>query len=207
MFINGKWFPLIAFEGDSGGGTGGSGTGGEGDKGNEGGQGSGGTGDKGTQGTGNGSGSDNGGRDADSEVAKAYEKLRTAEQERDTFKKQAGKARSLEEENSTLKTENAELKTTAQREASSRVLSAKARELNFHRPERAFNALQAYTDVDPLTLAKEDDVEKALRDLAKNEPHLVGQVPPSGGPVHPASSQEGGNAAVNRAIRSAAGRG
>jgi hypothetical protein len=144
--------------------------------------------------------------EATSEVAKAYEKLRAAETELKTVKKDAERVPNLQSENEQLKAENAELKQKQQEASVSTVLTAKARDLNFHRPDRAFQALKVYTDVDPLTLTDETKVEKALRDLASSEEHLVGSVPPSGGPVHTASENVGGNAAVNRAIRSAAGR-
>ena len=143
---------------------------------------------------------------ASAEVAKAYEKLRTAEEQVKDLKPKAAKADSLTQENEQLKAENATLKGQQKESAAGTVIASKAHSLNFHRPDRAMQALRAYTDVDPLTLDDETKVEKALRDLAAQEQHLVGQVPPSGGPVHPASQNEGGNAAVNRAIRQAAGR-
>jgi len=145
-------------------------------------------------------------KDATSEVAKAYEKLRTTENELKEVKKDAAKVPTLQQENDQLKSENATLKKAQAENDASTVITSKARELNFNRPDRAMQALRAYTDVDPLTLTDETKVEKALRDLATAEGHLVGQVPPSGGPVLNAGEPVGGNAAVNRAIRAAAGR-
>lgn len=145
-------------------------------------------------------------KNASSEVAKAYEKLRNAEEQAKTYKKDAEKVPSLQQENEQLKTENAELKKNAAENNAATVITAKARDLSFIRPERAMQAIRAYTDVDPLTLTDESKVEKTLRDLAQQEQHLVGQVPPSGGPVVTAGEPVGGNAAVNRAIRQAAGR-
>jgi len=145
-------------------------------------------------------------KDATSEVAKAYEKLRTTENELKEVKKDAAKVPTLQQENDQLKSENATLKKAQAENDASTVITSKARELNFNRPDRAMQAIRAYTDVDPLTLTDETKVEKALRDLATAEGHLVGQVPPSGGPVLNAGEPVGGNAAVNRAIRAAAGR-
>lgn len=143
---------------------------------------------------------------ASAEVAKAYEKLRASEATVKDLKPKADKADSLQAENETLKAENASLKNTAREAAARTVITSEARKLNFHNPDRALEAIRVYTDVDPLTLDSAEKVDKALRDLATAEQHLVGAVPPSGGPVHPASQQQGGNAAVNREIRAMAGR-
>lgn len=146
-------------------------------------------------------------KDASAQIATAYEKLRASEATVKDLKPLAAKATTLETENETLKAENARLKNEALEVSASKVITAKARDLAFHNPDRALQALRVYTDVDPLTLDSPEKVEAALKDMVKQEQHLVGSVAPSGGPINNGSGDNaGGNSAVNRAIRNAAGR-
>lgn len=143
---------------------------------------------------------------ASAAVASAYEKLRAAEKERDDAKKDAKKVPALQSELDQVRAENADLKKQALEGAAATAITSMARQLGYHKPERAMNALKAYTDIDPVTLDTEEKVKKALTDLAAAEKYLVGESPPSGGPVHQAGQQQGGHAAVNQALRRASGR-
>lgn len=143
---------------------------------------------------------------AAAEVVKAYEKLRASEATVKELKPKAEKADTLQSKVDQLESENTDLKKQIREGAAQTVIAAEARRLNFLNPDRALNALRAYTDVDPLTLDTEAKVKTALMDLSAKESYLVGAAPPSGGPVQGQGQNQGGNAAVNAAIRRASGR-
>lgn len=184
--------PLLDGEGGGGSGSGGSGSG------------------SGSGGSGNGSSG------ADGEVAKAYEKLRQAESERDAKDKelkdikrnQLPEVDRLKQENEDLKTRNTALesdKTDLSKKLRVGAVERIARDKNFADPEVAV-ALLNQRGADYSDDAK---AGKALDELATAKPGLTTTPPPSGGPVNQNTGGEGtepANQAINAEIRSRAGR-
>jgi hypothetical protein len=147
----------------------------------------------------------------DDPVAKAYEKLREAEKERDQLKAQVTQfEREKLPEADRAKQEAADAKARAEKaeaelaETKTRVKAEKvATQAGFRAPGVAVDLLM-FRKVDLSTDAK---ITSALNDLAKEDPGMVGTPPPSGGPINPQNGQQPvGNSGFNAAIRSAAGR-
>ena len=170
---------------------------------------------------GGGGGSTPPNNDPSGEIAKAYEKLRTAEAERDRLKA----------ENRSLK-QNADAKTVEQLQARVTELEGDLQKAHSERDEAKTNLNQFQTRnsvekaardagfrspgvaTDLLFFRKTDlsddgKIKSALDGLAKEDPGMVAAAPPSGGPINPQNGNESdsaGNSGFNAAIRSAAGR-
>lgn len=145
--------------------------------------------------------------DSESEVEKAYAKLRAAE---DREKQKDAELRRLKnealpeadrvkQENEELKAANATLTADLTKYAGERIAASKG----FIDPEAAIAILTSRgTDI-----STKDKANKALDDLGKEKTGMVGQAPPSGGPVNPANTNTpGGNQGMNQEIRRQAGR-
>lgn len=144
----------------------------------------------------------------DPEVEKAYGKLRDAEKERDTLAK---KVKALEDKDKTeLEKVQSDLAAATDQITSltgelagyknSETVVTAARELGFRDPSKAAKLVNA-SELDTPEKAK-----TALTAVASDFPELVGERPPSGGPINPTTTnQPGGNAAINQQIRAAAG--
>lgn len=137
-------------------------------------------------------------------VAKAYDKLRTAEDQAKTFKKENEQLKpeneNLKGENEQLKTQNAQLQRDMQVFAAEKVATLKG----FTDPEAAV-AVLIHRGKD---LSDRSKAEKELDDYAKEKGMTPGQPqPPSGGPVNPQNQNTpAGNAGMNEMIRRQAGR-
>lgn len=137
-------------------------------------------------------------------VAKAYDKLRTVEEQAKTYKKENEQLKpendNLKQENQTLKTQNETLQGDLQRFAAERQASL----LGFVDSEAAVAVLvQRGSDIGDREKAK-----KALEDYAKEKNITLGQAPPnSGGPISPQTTTTPvGNQGMNSMIRRGAGR-
>lgn len=155
---------------------------------------------------------------AAAEVSKAYGKLREVESERDNLKKQVkDKDTQLSELDTTKQTnqqlteENGKLRNQLQEFA----VSGTARDLGYAAPQFALSALKQSGKIkDEKDYTDATKVRSALEDLARETPGLVAGTgglppsPPSGGTINPGGPAPtgGGNAAINSAIRQAAGR-
>lgn len=136
-------------------------------------------------------------------VAKAYQKLRAAEDEAKATKKENEALKpeneNLKGENEQLKSQNAQLQRDMQVFAAEKVATLKG----FTDPEAAV-AVLLHRGSD---LSDRSKAEKALDDYAKEKGVEPNQQVPSGGPVNPAGNQTpGGNAGMNDMIRQQAGR-
>jgi FtsZ-binding cell division protein ZapB len=136
-------------------------------------------------------------------VAKAYDKLRVAEDQAKTFKRENEQLKpeneNLKGENESLKTQNAQLQRDMQVFAAEKVATLKG----FTDPEAAV-AVLLHRGSD---LSDRSKAEKALDDYAKEKGVEPNQLGPSGGPVNPQTQQTpGGNAGMNEMIRRSAGR-
>lgn len=148
----------------------------------------------------------------ESEVEKAYRKLRDAEAEN----------RTLRAENSRLTAENANIETlTKDKDAlekrateaegklgtltTEQSVTAKATELKFRSPKLALDILRGRQ----ADLSDENKIKTALEGLAKEDASMVGPAtppPPSGGQITPQNGSDETGANFNTAIRQAAGR-
>lgn len=143
------------------------------------------------------------GQQEENAVAKAYEKLRTAEDQAKTFKKENEQLKpeneNLKGENEQLKTQNAQLQQDMQVFAAEKVATLKG----FTDPEAAVAVLLRRGN----DLSDRSKAEKALDDYAKEKGVEPNQQAPSGGPVNPQNQNTpAGNAGMNEMIRRQAGR-
>lgn len=148
----------------------------------------------------------------ETEIEKAYRKLRDAEAEN----------RTLRAENSRLTAENANIETlTKDKDAlekrateaegklgtltTEQSVTAKATELKFRSPKLALDILRGRQ----ADLSDENKIKTALEGLAKEDASMVGPAtppPPSGGQITPQNGSDETGANFNTAIRQAAGR-
>lgn len=150
-----------------------------------------------------------------SEVEKAYAKLREAEKERDQVKAKLTRMEreglsevdQLKSENEDLKAEVAGLTMKLDEHDHDAVIDKVADALKFR--NKAVARALAKEAVGAEDRGDEGKVRKALETSAKEDPTLVGEKPPppSGGPIEPGgNSGEGGSAGFTQDIRQAAGR-
>ena len=145
---------------------------------------------------------------SESAVAKAYEKLRLAEdqnkaltKENKELKQNLSEADQLKQENEQLRTQVSTLTTDLAKAAGESL----ARLKGFIDPEAAIATLIVRgTDI-----SDRAKTEAALTDLAKEKQEMVGQTTGgSGGPINPnTQTTPSGNEGINQAIRRMAGRG
>jgi hypothetical protein len=158
--------------------------------------------------------------DPNSEVAKAYEKLRQAESERDRLKaenrtlKQNADQNTVEELQKRVQTLESERDTAVKERDEARGefgqfktridVEKAARDAGFRSPGVAVDLLM-FRKAD---LTDQGKITKALTDLAQEDPGMVTSAPPSGGPVNPQNGDKNnsGGSGFNQAIRAAAGR-